>query len=468
MGIHNFQSFTRNVYKTAYKNCWLSSYDNLYFDINHILHHIVYTANSYDQILTKLKDYIVNSFSVTPATKTAIFVADGPAPLAKLIVQRKRRLDASRVIGSGCDNLSLMFSPGSEFMVNLERHLSDLIIYVKSTYNIEVIVDITGTGEGEIKIKSFVNKYQQSNPNYTHLIFSGDSDTILLLATCIDLNKLYMTLGWNDTISIGMLMNEHIKMFGITNEFKNDFVFVNLLMENDYVPKLGLVKLETIWNAYKNICSCFPDGLITRVDDNLLIDPIFFHELIYNTIKSSPRHLYVFNFDDVDEPHFRNYIDGLCWCFDMYDRGECIDHSYIFDHKISPHPWGVAFNIMFNNKFQPKTHEPIQMDIYAILITPKKVSEYLDQTKKQLYDAITNKFSLIYEEEICAECIKNHTDMLDVRCILNSVDDTTNKKEINSKKALINRRILNHKKQHQRLTLNYIRCIQQFYDGQLN
>jgi len=471
MGIANFQKFTKSVYGGAYRNIWKRSYDNIYFDLNHILHHVGYVANSRQNIYSRLKDYLVNILRSTYPTKRVILTADGPAPLAKLLVQRKRRLQMIRGMSEDQEiesTSSLNFTPGSDFMMMMMKELEDLVQYLITQYNVEVILNLTDPNEGEIKIKSKILEYSKECPTDTHLISSGDSDMILLLASCERVDGLYMILSKDDTISIGEMMRLHREKYGGTATTGDDFMFINLLMGNDYTPKLGLIKMENIWESYKKICDCYPDGMVQTDGDNVTIDPMFFHDLIYWTINKSPKHLQFLDFKEIDQPVYDSYIEGLVWCFGMYRSGICKCYQYIYCNENSPNPWGVVFNIMVKNVHKLRTTKPIDSNVYGLLLIPEKASNLLDRSKKQTLLKVVEKFPIIYEEEKCAECAENYKLSQDLsfrqkQLNESSSDITEDKKKLTKEKAILGRKILKHRTQHKTLTFKDISTIQDYY-----
>ena len=164
-----------------------------------------------------------------------ILASDGPAPLAKLLLQRKRRLDMIKLVDQDqinvTENLSLNLSPGTDFMLNLEKHLTGFIQYVKTKYNVEVFTLINDSDEGEIKIRHELQKIQNKNATDTHIVYSGDSDVILLLFTCNNLKYVYQALNKDMIISFGKFYDVHVEKFGSTEFTKYDFVLINLWLE---------------------------------------------------------------------------------------------------------------------------------------------------------------------------------------------------------------------------------------------
>ena len=77
MGITNYHKFAKSVYADSHKNKWLDSYDNIYFDLNSLLHKIAHISTSTENIITRLKEYMNNIIKLCPPCKRVIITADG-------------------------------------------------------------------------------------------------------------------------------------------------------------------------------------------------------------------------------------------------------------------------------------------------------------------------------------------------------------------------------------------------------
>jgi 5'-3' exonuclease len=470
MGIHNFQPYLKKTYPFAYKEKWLDSYDNLYIDLNCVLHHICYVSTSKNDILLRTKDYILGIINYTNPQKRIIILADGPAPLAKLILQRKRRLDKVDVVNAEPFSediyLEINFTPGTDFMLKLENNLSDFKSYIETTYNLDVIMSITDPGEGEIKIRKILQDLQYNNLIETHIVYSGDSDMILLLFTCHSLNNIYLTPKKNEIISLYELYNNHISKFGKTKTSKYDFVFINLLMGNDYIPKVLYITLDKIWTTYAKISKYYTDGLISHKYNRIKIDPLFLHDLLYITSKNIAKgYLNRFKLEHIKNKYYKNYIDGLYWCFSMYITGICSDYRYIYNYINSPHITGVMLTLMANNIYTITESPSIDSNLYGILLIPYKAINILSDKNKQLVYKIKQKYPILYEEEECKECQNYKKKKMVLNNQRKHIGVNTLERDIINKEIKCNtNKYTKHKNTHIQLTYDIIEEINRYYN----
>jgi hypothetical protein len=411
MGIQNFQPFIKKVYAKACNKYWMGvEYDNLYIDLNHVLHHVCYLSTSKEDLLNRCKDYLRGIIVSLAPTKRVILVADGPAPLAKMVLQRKRRLDSVKQLDGDIDlekNLNLNLTPGTEFMMNLGKSLEGFINYVKERHDVEVIALITDADEGEIKIRHYLQKLERKFPDETHIVYSGDSDMILLLFTCEDLENVYQALSKDVIIHYGTLYKIHVKEYGETDTAKLDFVFVNLMMGNDYLPKVSFLKIENLWNAYKIVAQGRQCGLVKCDKSIMSVDSIFLHDLLYIATKKTPPHLLrKFKLSDIADGSYQGYVNGLYWCFGMYTTGNCSNYKYIYEYRSSPHINGVILTVMSNDTYKILHTKAIDSDLYGILLIPEKAKKLLSKEQNLIAEQLASIHPIIYEEGRCKICKK--------------------------------------------------------------
>ncbi|KAL6450930.1 XRN1 5'-3' exoribonuclease 1 [Candida maltosa Xu316] len=186
----------------------IPEFDNLYLDMNSILHAC---AHSNDESITRLTDdemfssifhYIEHLFQIIKPQKTFYMAIDGVAPRAKMNQQRARRfrtayeaeLKMKKAIEEGqalpkeepFDSNSI--TPGTEFMSNLTKNLKYFIhkkITEDSSWaNIEIVLSGHEVpGEGEHKIMEYIRAMRSQegyNPNLRHCIYGLDADLIML------------------------------------------------------------------------------------------------------------------------------------------------------------------------------------------------------------------------------------------------------------------------------------------------
>lgn len=418
MGISGFFQYIKGTYPDACKRKWNINYDILYIDLNHVLHHVCYISEDTDELLQKAMEHLRKIIRDVKPKKKVVIVGDSVAPLAKMLLQRKRRI--CTIYKS--ENLSLQLSSGTKFMTGLDTSLESFVEYIKKENKIDVQLLINDIGEGEIKIKYQIKKNQKQNKTDTHIVFSGDSDMILLLFSCDDLTKIYQIISRDTIINFGKLYDKHIDIFGSTKTTKNDFVFLNLLAGNDYLPKITNSNIENIWKVYGKISKFYEDGLVSCNDmgNDITINTFFFHDILHLYSKEIKPHLLKdITFTEFNDVMYEDYIKGLYWCFNMYINGVCLDYCYLFDHVSKPQLLGVMFNMMLLNKHTVKKTQSIDIDLYGILLIPCPTNDLLNKEQKLIAEKLANMYPIIYEESKCVKCreihdeidtIKNNTD----------------------------------------------------------
>ncbi|KAG7662769.1 exo2 [[Candida] subhashii] len=186
----------------------IPEFDNLYLDMNSILHTCTHsndgtiTRLSDDQMYAAIFNYIDHLFQIIKPQKTFYMAIDGVAPRAKMNQQRARRFrtayeaeeNLKKAIENGEDIPkedpfdSNSITPGTEFMAKLTNNLK-YFIHKKITEdsrwaNIEIILSGHEVpGEGEHKIMEFIRSTRSQDdydPNTRHCIYGLDADLIML------------------------------------------------------------------------------------------------------------------------------------------------------------------------------------------------------------------------------------------------------------------------------------------------
>jgi hypothetical protein len=465
MGIKEFNKFIKSNYPSCIKQKWLQQYDNIYIDLNACLHNISYVSKSRDDMCKKLEQYIMNIIHELNPKSNVILASDGPAPLAKLLLQRSRRLDMVRKGEIDLETTSLNFTPGTKFMDSLADILEELVDKITLLYRVNVHLMIDKVDEAEIKIKHhiFNSIKNNSKKRLTYCVVSNDADVIVLLMNLQNIHNVYIMHKKSSCIEIlnlGVLIDCHTDKFGCSSDPKYDFMSLNIMLGNDYLPKVQYITFDKLWKSYRETLYSHNNGLIynkTKISQEFLID------LITNIIKNTPKHFIKhFKLETYDDKLYENYWDGYLWCIDTYNHGICTNYNYSYNYSTSPHPVGLLLSLYKKNEFisfeQVKT-EPICKELYSILLIPKTVKQLLNDKYQNLTDS--KELEMLYDEELC-KCCKKYNKLiskLNKKYLKSKKEDDENSLEL--KKEITNNmnKYYIHKKQHKKISKKNINTI---------
>ena len=186
----------------------IPEFDNLYLDMNSILHTCTHSNDDTfsrltdDQMYAAIFSYIEHLFEIIKPHKVFYMAIDGVAPRAKMNQQRARRFRTAFEAEENMKNAiekgleipkddpfdSNAITPGTEFMAKLTDNLKYFIhkkISEDSRWaNVKIILSGHEVpGEGEHKIMEYIRTMKNQpnhDPNSRHCIYGLDADLIML------------------------------------------------------------------------------------------------------------------------------------------------------------------------------------------------------------------------------------------------------------------------------------------------
>lgn len=414
MGIDNFHTWLRTNFYDSIMKCNSQPYDHVYIDLNYILHKHVSYVKTADELINNVINTIEHIINTNKPIKTLNLVADGSANYAKIILQKKRRLQMAQSILSRNYNIDhinpLHLTPGTQFMKKFNNAIKTFAYNNTNEFSINVNVS-DKPDESEFKICRLIRSNTQ-NITDTHLLFSNDADMILI---AMALNGIYgidtmiqLQGGNNYIVSLNMLIEQNMEFYGYTMLKRLDFVFISLLNGNDYFPKLKYSNFNNLWNAYKQYIAPNETIMTETMDFNLEI----LQKYMFGISKMYKGHFSTNNASSkiISTKTINSYLYGLKWCMMLYSSGKYATYDYSYNGE-SIHPFDIVLHISLQTKTindELKIIEssciPIQSDIYALLVLPYAAKELVPH---QYHKYMKDKLWFMYKEENCEDC-KNY------------------------------------------------------------
>jgi 5'-3' exonuclease len=403
MGILNYYKWLKESYPDAFNKKYLETYDNIYIDLNYLLHMSSYNTESKKQVISKLYDFIENILSVCPPKKSVNFFTDGPCPLAKLILQRQRRITIAK--DNEISNVkfsSLNFTAGTKFMDNIRDDLKLISKKIELIFNVKTNFYVDDNDEAEIKIKKQLMMNQKNNRNDSHLLVTNDADVVVILTTLTDPHSTFILFRDKEykILSISNLLYHHTKKYGKGKYYNLDFALLSMFQGNDYLKKVGLVTLDNIWKAYKLNLNLQKDKALV-INKNLDINNEFLSDILFDVcrlsnVKRKPHNDFVI--ENINIELYKNYLDGITWCLDLYSSGICKRYNYMYKYTESPNPFILAFIIKKKPellKYKIGIFPPLKKELYIILLLPKSVKQLINSK----YHDFMDKYPTLYDEK---------------------------------------------------------------------
>tara|TARA_Y100000389_G_C17470312_1_gene529889 strand:- start:2903 stop:4195 length:1293 start_codon:yes stop_codon:yes gene_type:complete len=300
MGISNFHKWlvTQNVSQKIFKAFPVAI---LAIDLSCILHIQARHSKSISSFISNVRKTIKQLTKRVPCKKLAIFM-DGPAPLAKLMLQIKRRSWPSKDKGIN----SLWLTPGTEVLDQIESNLSQV-------FPDAFISSHREAGEGEVKIIKYLHQIAgNSSKHGRYAIYSSDSDVVSILSAARPLTNVYLILPEKaklSAVSIDTLW-KNIKCT------RDDLSVLATLTGNDYLPGLPGITMDSLLKNYKN--TIVKQG---RIRTKALL-------LLLESTMDDKKTVRIEEDSILCDPDL--YFQGILWCLDMYATGSCSNWQYTY------------------------------------------------------------------------------------------------------------------------------------------
>ena len=244
------------------------SYDHVYIDVNNVLHVAAHHTKTEKAFFMKLFALLDLNMRRTKPQYTVTLALDGPAPIAKTITQRRRRirLSSGEKVPLSEDPARLLkigLTPGSTLSLKIDRALeyySATRLLSRNTLPRGLLFEISGTrvpGEGEVKILRSM-KARVENPKFeghSHLIVSEDSDALLLAMTAAPADTFVLSSKLVFSVrSFNTALASQLPPGVALDGARRDFVALAVMMGNDYLPgsRFGV---KYSWRAYVQLRS---------------------------------------------------------------------------------------------------------------------------------------------------------------------------------------------------------------------
>lgn len=413
MGIENFHSWLRGVYFRAIKPCNQYHYEHVYIDLNFMLHRVIPYVSSEQELFDGVMNSITTIVQSNVPTKTLTLAADGSASYAKIMLQKKRRLQMIQNISQQNETSTqpkmsgMMLTAGT---VVMDMFNVAIATYVDATLkkilspNVTIKLNLSDQpDESEFKIcRSLCENSLCCFDN--HLVISNDADVVLIMIAQLHTYNINILIQFSKNnkyiISIDDLVEQFMEKFGYNFQKRYDFVLLSILCGNDYLPKLKYTNFDKLWCSYEKLIR----QRETIVDHTGMINMKQLERLMMSLVSTnSAIHNHVSPMDLCNDDTY-TYLMGLQWCMSLYIDGDYTMYDYVYNGD-SPNPLCVALTISTRHlnvlNLSRYVGQKIPSDIYPVLILPHS-AKCLVKTK--YHSIIDHELSYMFEQELCVIC----------------------------------------------------------------
>ncbi|KAJ3088917.1 hypothetical protein HK102_007637 [Quaeritorhiza haematococci] len=268
MGMENVLKWLRRHFPSAFSPA-LSRLpcDRLYIDLNCLIHRAAaksQTSEHCHKRIFKRLDRITKGAAF--ANKLIFISIDGPGPLAKLALQRKRRQEkAKRALAKKTFD-TRQVTPGCNFMLSLDDHLEFYACRALLGQKPGFKYIVSGScvpGEGEVKIVDHImaDLERGVGEEDSVCIVGSDSDIVVQVMLADLPNVTVLNLESNEIFSISALyptQNGQVRRDDPGRRAVFDLGFLLLMTGNDYIPKILYHKMDHLWKRYCTVVAKGP------------------------------------------------------------------------------------------------------------------------------------------------------------------------------------------------------------------
>jgi hypothetical protein len=401
MGIDGFHNWIGKEYPEAYVdiNSDNKTYHHAYIDLNYLLHLCHYNSNDETHLINKMSLLILDICAkIQPAISLNLF-CDGTAPFAKMVLQRERRCKNIK-ISDDIFKTSLNFTPGTKFIKTIQQRLDKIIQIIKNQFAIDVNIDSIEAGEAEIKIKDKLLQYYSNNKNHNHILVTNDADVVLILCSDESYKKSFILLRDN-VLSMKQLLKSHFLKYNQYDpeQYNLDFVFLSLLLGNDYIPKVNQISPAKIWDAYKLNVEKHKYLIKLNSSNKFDLNKEFLLDILTDCIAKIGRNKTIKNNIQFNKNMYDNYFNGILWTMEMYNIGKCLDYDYICNTTKPIDILNLALYISDLNidTFLKGKSSPIPSELCGILLLPEGAKELIDDKYIDFMNDVEVK--VIYDDD---------------------------------------------------------------------
>ncbi|TPX34974.1 hypothetical protein SeMB42_g07236 [Synchytrium endobioticum] len=361
MGIQGFFAWLRQLTPAAFSKSRLGprgrGFDHVLVDCNHLIHRAAAATHKKEKVLQILSGLLWKNFqSATTPAKSVFFAVDGPGPLAKMIEQRRRRVDSHAKILK--KEGKAMFHPGNltpgcHFMNRVDDFL---VLFASRAFAVKkwkkpLSVTVSGSrvpGEGELKLIQEAKHLMLKRSNDSYAFITSDADIVALALASSLPAQIYNTFS-HDFFDVQTLASHLSALFPTCppNRIARDFALLTMFSGGDSIPKMRHVSMSGLWATYRLFKRKHPDLYLTVDSDRagIHIGALFKYcqaGLDAQTLMAQHQHGLVHEDASMSQTRIEEWLKCMAWVLDGGLRGVHLDYSVLYEGELAPSPLQIV------------------------------------------------------------------------------------------------------------------------------